>query len=242
MTGETTIPMLPCVSMDETLDFYRALGFEMTYRQTRPNPYSVVRRGGFELHFYGLPGLNPASAHSSCLIVVPEVAPLHEALSEALRRTLGKLPVAGIPRITRMKPGQGRFTLVDLSGNSLIFVKRLEAGAKEEDDAPRAGSPLAKALAAAARLRDLKTDDAAAAKVLDAALARDEPSDPVERARALAARAELAVALGEVERARALRAELQALPLPDEVRADLRDELRAADDLERALGKQDFKA
>jgi len=77
MATETTIPLLPCVSLDETLDFYRALGFEMTYQQARPNPYAVVRRGGFELHFFGLKGLEPASAYSTCLVAVPEVEPLH---------------------------------------------------------------------------------------------------------------------------------------------------------------------
>ena len=203
MATETTIPLLPCVSLDETLDFYRALGFEVTYQQARPNPYAVVRRGGFELHFFGLKGLEPASAYSTCLVAVPEVEPLHQTFSEALQRKFGRLPVAGIPRLTRMKPGQGRFTLVDLSGNSVIFVKKEPGAGKNDAPPPEPGarSPLAKALAAAARLRDFKTDDAAAAKVLDVALARNEPSDPVERARALAARAELAVPLGDEARA-----------------------------------------
>jgi hypothetical protein len=30
MTDATTIPCLPCVSMAESLDFYRALGFTVT--------------------------------------------------------------------------------------------------------------------------------------------------------------------------------------------------------------------
>ncbi|WP_164018053.1 hypothetical protein [Pyxidicoccus trucidator] len=239
MSGESTIPLLPCVSLGETLEFYRALGFEVTYQQTSPNPYAVVRRGGFELHFFTLKGLEPSTAFSSCLVVLPEVESLHATFAEALRRTRGKLPVSGIPRLTRMKPGQGRFTLVDLSGNSLIFVRRQQPATSEAAKAPPATEPqsrMAKALAAAARLRDFKTDDAAAAKVLDAALARKEPAAPVERARALAARAELAVALGDVERARALQAELQQIPLSDEERERLQGELRAAEDLVRALG------
>ncbi|MFP2906278.1 hypothetical protein ACLESD_14670 [Pyxidicoccus sp. 3LFB2] len=237
MSGETTIPLLPCVSLDETLEFYEALGFERTYRQTAPNPYGVVRRGGFELHFFGLKGLEPAKAYSTCLVVMPEVEPLHATFAESLRRTLGKLPVSGIPRLTRMRPGQSRFTLVDLSGNSIIFVRRNHPR-EDEPYEPPAGSRMAKALATAARLRDFKTDDAAAAKVLDVALARDEPCAPVERARALAARTELAVALGDAKRARALRAELQQLPLSAAERAQLQGELRASEDLERALGKR----
>ncbi|WNG41553.1 hypothetical protein F0U61_53640 [Archangium violaceum] len=238
MSGTSTIPLLPCVSLDETLDFYRALGFEVTYRQTAPNPYAVVRRQDFELHFYGLKGLEPASCHSTCLVVMPEVEPLHTVFAEALRRALGKLPVSGIPRLTRMKPGQGRFTLVDLNGNSVIFVRREKAGASRGEEYPpwkESDSRLAKAVAAAARLRDFKTDDAAAAKVLDVALARNEPAPPFDRARALAARAELAVALGDKARASALRAELQQVPLSAEERQRLQSELGAADDLERAL-------
>ncbi|QRO00117.1 hypothetical protein JRI60_14415 [Archangium violaceum] len=238
MSGTSTIPLLPCVSLDETLDFYRALGFEVTYRQTAPNPYAVVCRQDFELHFYGLKGLEPASCHSTCLVVMPEVKPLHTAFAEALRRALGKLPVSGIPRLTRMKPGQGRFTLVDLNGNSVIFVRREKAGASRGEEYPswkESDSRLAKAVAAAARLRDFKTDDAAAAKVLDVALARNEPAPPVDRARALAARAELAVALGDEARARALRAELQKVPLSPEESQRFQAELGAAEGLERAL-------
>ena len=39
------------------------------------------------------------------------VTPTRDKLREALQRKFGRLPVAGIPRLTRMKPGQGRFTL-----------------------------------------------------------------------------------------------------------------------------------
>lgn len=47
------IPILPCPSIDENLDFYRALGFEVTSYQRSPNPYCSVRRGGIELQFFG---------------------------------------------------------------------------------------------------------------------------------------------------------------------------------------------
>ncbi|WP_224248256.1 VOC family protein [Hyalangium gracile] len=234
MTAETTIPLLPCVSLDETLEFYKALGFEVTYRQLSPNPYAVVRRGGFELHFFGLKGLNPEAAFSACLVVVEEVENLHETFAEALRKRYGKLPIAGVPRITRMKPRQSRFTLVDLAGNSVIFVKRNapeEASKSPEKHEPGQRSRMERALEMAARLRDNKMDDAAAAKVLDLALARNEAASPFEQARALAARAELAVALGDEERARALRTELQQLPLSEEERLRLGDELQAADRL-----------
>jgi catechol 2,3-dioxygenase-like lactoylglutathione lyase family enzyme len=222
------IPCLPCVSLTETLDFYRALGFQVTYQQQSPYVWAATKRGGFNLHFYGLKGLKPEECHSCCLVAVEDPGPLHKTFSEALRAKFGKLPVAGFPRITRFKPGQTRFTVVDPNGNSVVYLRRDEP---EGTDQKLTGLP--KALATATRLRDSKNDDAAAAKVLDVALARYPDAPPLDRARALAARAELAVALGEVERLRTARAELQAIDLPDQDREKYRHELEAADVLER---------
>ncbi len=238
---EEMIPVLPCVSLPDTLAFYRVLGFEVTYEQTRPYVYGAVRRGGMNVHFMGIKGLDPRAAFSTCLVMVPEVEALHATFAGALRGAYGKVPVAGIPRITRMKPGQSRFTIVDVAGNSLIFIKQ---GAPEEDEtaehatAPREGeSRLARALRLAARLRDFRNDDPAAAKVLDAALAHVEaaqaPTFPLERARAMVARIELAVALGDPARAETLRAEVDTLPLADPERAQLRAELERVDALQR---------
>ncbi|WP_129349417.1 hypothetical protein [Sorangium cellulosum] len=234
--GEVTmIPVLPCVSMAETLAFYRRLGFEVTHEQTSPNVYAATRRGDIHLHFMGLKKLDPGQSYSTCLALVPEVEGLHQAFADGLRQAYGKLPLTGVPRITRMRKGQSRFTVVDVAGNSVIFIKR---DAPEEDDEGASGSRsntrLGRALRAAARLRDFKNDDAAAAKVLDVALAHDEPAAPLERAHALAARLELAVVLGEEARALSLRAELDGVPLSDEERAQIRGALDDLDALDRA--------
>jgi len=233
---EMTIPVLPSVSMPETLAFYQALGFEVTHQQTTPNVYAATRRGDVHLHFAAIKGLDPQQAYSTCLVIVPEVERLHRTFADGLRHAYGKLPISGLPRISRMKKGQSRFTVVDVAGNSIIFIRQ---DAPDDYDEGAAGPPsntrLGKALQAAARLRDFKNDDASAAKVLDAALRRPEPAVPFERARALAARAELAVVLGDAARARALRAELDQLPLTDDERARLQDQLDAID----ALGDAD---
>jgi hypothetical protein len=232
MTDATTIPCLPCVSMAESLDFYRALGFAVTYQQKSPNEYAVVRQGGCEIHLFGLKGLKAEDGYSVCCVVVPEVEPLHRAFGEALRRKYGKLPIAGFPRITRFKAGQTRFTVTDPSGNSVIFVKR---SAHEGGDSRANKTGLAKAIDTAARLRDESGDDESAAKVLDVALDRYRDAPALDRARALAARAELAVALGEAERLRSLREELRRTPVSDEDRENYRHELGAAEALEREL-------
>ena len=72
-------------------------------------------------------------------------------------------------------------------------------------------TPLQRAINLAARLRDFKQDDAAAAKALDIALARKPDQASPDYARALADRLELAIALDDGERAQALRAELERL-------------------------------
>ncbi|HZJ09174.1 MAG TPA: hypothetical protein VFD39_05725, partial [Trueperaceae bacterium] len=67
-----TIPALPCISLDETLEFFTAIGFAVTYHQKAPNPYGVVARDGYELHLFGLKGLKPEENFSTCLVMVPD--------------------------------------------------------------------------------------------------------------------------------------------------------------------------
>jgi hypothetical protein len=58
--NSTTIPALPCESMDEMLIFYQAIGFEVTYKQKAPNPYAVVHHADeYDLHFFGSNNLSP---------------------------------------------------------------------------------------------------------------------------------------------------------------------------------------
>nr|WP_258545684.1 hypothetical protein [Micromonospora provocatoris] len=64
MANETTIPLLPCRSLDDVAPFYQALGFEVTYRQERPNPYLTLRREDLHLHFFGMPQFDPADSYT----------------------------------------------------------------------------------------------------------------------------------------------------------------------------------
>ncbi|MCE9673898.1 VOC family protein [Myxococcus stipitatus] len=233
MRSDLSIPMLPCVELEPTLAFYERLGFEVTYRQQRPNPYAATRRGGAQLHFFGMKGLEPSQAFSTCLVIVDEVESLHATFADALRAAHGRLPLRGVPRITRMRPGQSRFSVVDPSGNTLIFVRRDERQGAGDGEGRGQASPLGEALALARRLRDFRNDDVAAAKVLDAALKKDASGTRLERARVLLARAELAVALGDGAAARALQGALDGLQLGVEEREALREDLRV---LERIQG------
>ncbi|GAA2549060.1 hypothetical protein GCM10010435_18500 [Winogradskya consettensis] len=122
MANEVTVPLLPCGSIDDIADFYQALGFEVTYRQTKPNPYVAVRREDLHLHFFGMPDFDAATSYGTCLVLSQDVAGLHAAFAAGLRARFGKVPVAGLPRMTRPRPrknmdGVTGFSLVDPGGN-----------------------------------------------------------------------------------------------------------------------------
>ena len=203
-----TIPALPCVSIDQTLEFWSGLGFAITYRQKAPNPYGVVKRDGYELHFFGLKGLDPATAFSTCFVMVPDVEAVHAEFGASLARILGRFPAKGLPRISRMRPGQTRFTLTDPNGSSVTFIKYGPEDGKNAHayEDPRL-TPLQKAIKVAERLRDYHVNDRMAAKALDVALARPGAESPHDRAAALIARAELARALDDPALAERLEAE-----------------------------------
>ena len=237
MANEITIPILPCPSIDEMLTFYRALGFEVTYQQARPNTYAVVRREGIELQFFVLKGLDPAQSYSTCYVLVPDADALYQVFADALRRHYGRLPVAGIPRMTRLtnKAGNMRgFNVIDPGGNWIRIGQRVETSA-QEDDSPRAASRLARATHAADLLADSKGDFEAAAKLLDTALGQNEPFTPVEFARALVLRAGLAISMGDLRLAAKLLADIHTMPLGEEDRGALVEELERAKDLEASL-------
>lgn len=237
-TGFTIIPVLPCVSLDETVTFYRALGFEVTREQTTPYFWGEVRRDGIEIHFTRIKGHDPSVTSNLCLVMVDEVRKLHAGFVEQLRKSYGRLPVAGLPRISRGRSGMTRIKAVDPAGNAILFIQRDEAPPDYEGDPEESASwsPLAQALQMAVWLRDLRGhDDAAAARVLDVALARHPPSPTLDYARVVAARAELAVALGDMDRFRALSADLRQAPLTDEEREEYREEFEAAVELGRLV-------
>ncbi|MEV8224740.1 glyoxalase [Streptomyces sp. NPDC079167] len=235
--NETTVPLLPCSAVQETLDFYQALGFEVTYRQTKPYLYLALRRGGIDVHFGRPPkGYDPDRQDGGgCLVLVDAVAPYHAAFTRGLRAAYGKVPVSGRPRITRFRPGQSRFTLVDPSGNSLIFIQRDEP-AELEYGGSRKLQGLAKTLDNARILREFKNDDRAAFRAVRSGLRRHGPqARDVERALALAVLVELATALDEPGETEEWLRELGTIRLTEAERRQVEGELRNAERLEEWL-------
>lgn len=235
MTQEMMIPCLPCRSIDDTLTFYKALGFEVTYHQERPNNYAVVQRGGISLHFFALK-LEPADSYSTCIVVVPDVDALYQAFAEGLRKEYGKLPIAGIPRVTRLrdKSGGRGFNVIDPGGNWIrISQPNMAADEVSEDTSAKAVSTkLSRAISGADFLTETKADFAAAAKMLDTALASDEPAPDSQRVQAQVLRATLALNLNDQPLAKRLLEQLRQIELSDDEREALAEELQRATDLE----------
>lgn len=228
MTTESTVPLLPCRSLDESLEFYELLGFTRTFRQQRPNPCASITRGGIDIFLFEIDGFVPEDSYGSILIITTDTAKLFDEFATGLRAGLGRLPVSGIPRITRPRKKQGTaggFSIVDPGGNWLRVFRR---GDSESSHTERG---LARAVENAARQGDAHGDDAAAIAVLDAGLLRYPDAARVDRVRALVYRAELDLRVGHTQRARDTLGEVLAIPISDSESAALKADLDEAREL-----------
>ncbi|MFI6097886.1 hypothetical protein ACIA8G_20195 [Lentzea sp. NPDC051213] len=173
MANELTIPLLPCPDIDEIASFYEMLGFEITSKQARPYSHVALKREDINLHFFGMDGYDPEQSYSSCLVIVQDTAELFEAFAAGMRKVHGKLLTSGIPRMTRPRLRNDRytgFTVVDPGGNWI----RINKAAKE----PEATTKLAKAMENAARQADSRGDERQALKILEGALKHADGSEP----------------------------------------------------------------
>lgn len=225
MANERTYPALPCRDIDESVAFYESIGFTRTYRQVRPNPYAVVAREDFHVHLFGIDGFVPADSYGTAIVTVPDPDALYREFAAGLRAARGKLPVAGIPRITRPRKKYGTvrgFSVVDPGGNWLRISK---AGDTEEEDSAEKAEGLAQINYVATRLGDAHGDDALALKTLESGLRRfGDAAEPMELARAYLYRAELAVRVGDAARAQSSLSAASDLGLTDDEKAQLADE------------------
>ena len=172
MANERTYPCLPCAEIDGSIAFYESLGFTKTYRQVRPNPYAVVAREDLQIHLFGIDGFEPADSYGTVIVAVPDPDGLYRDFAAALRKTYGKLPVTGIPRITRPRKKYGTvrgFSVVDPGGNWLRISK---LGQTEEEDSAEKAEGLVQITYVAARLGDAHGDEALALKTLESGLTR----------------------------------------------------------------------
>ena len=224
MANERTYPILPCRELDESIAFYETLGFKRTYRQIRPNPHAVVALEDIQIHLFGMEGFDPANSYASVSIAVPDPDSLYHDFAAGLRKAHGKLPVAGIPRITRPRKKYGTvrgFSVVDPGGNWLRIYK---LGDTEQEDSAEKAEGLAQIIYVAARLGDAHGDEAQALKTLENGLARFPEAPAMERAKAYLYRAELAVRTKNHELAQSSLATAKSLDLTNDERTALEEE------------------
>jgi hypothetical protein len=217
-------PIRPYPDVDDAVAFYEALGFTRTYHQQRPNPHAVVARGDLRLHLSGIAGFDPTGSYASVIVVVSDTDELYRAFADGLRKSYGRLPVSGIPRITRPRKRYGTvagFSLVDVGGNWL----RVSRAGDTEETADGADAGLGRIVEVAVRLADARGDEAAALKTLESGLSRYPDAPAIERTRALLYRAELAVRLEDSGLARSSLAEIREVELGKAERRLVAEEL-----------------
>jgi catechol 2,3-dioxygenase-like lactoylglutathione lyase family enzyme len=224
MANERTYPILPCREIDESIAFYGTLGFTKTYRQVRPNPYAVVALEDIQTHLFCMEEFDPANSYGSVIVAVPDPDSLYHVFAAGLRKVYGKLPITGIPRITRPRKKYGTvrgFSVIDPGGNWLRIYKLDDTG--QEDSAEKTEG-LAQIIYVAARLGDAHGDEALALKTLENGLARFPKAPAIERAKAYLYRAELAIRTKDHELAQSSLAMARSLDLTSEEWAALEEE------------------
>jgi len=236
MTKTITIPALPCASVKETLDFYVAMGFEITYQQEKPNTYGCVQYDDIQLHFFSMKGYEPANSYSTCLVIIPDADALNAVFKSGIKQAYGKVPVTGIPRITRPNnnnaDGDRRFIVVDPGGNYIRFNQQQS---EKPEDNQKPVTKLSRTLRAANLLVDSKGDFQAAATMLDKVLADENADEPEIYLQILVLRAEIALHLENPVFAKDLLEKINDVELNEVQQTQLSDTYQRAQEITAML-------
>jgi hypothetical protein len=241
MADEITVPLLPCRSIDDIVEFYTMLGFTRTYYQVRPNPYVSLEREDLRLGFFGMPAeFKPEDSYGTCVVLVPDTGALFEAFAAGMRAAHGRLLVSGIPRMTRPRrrvnsENRSGFTVIDPGGN-WIRIMAATAPPEEPEEKDAAAGRLTTTLHRAVVMGDSHGKHVRAAQILDAALERDEDTaTAAELVQALAYRAELALRAEDPAAAGDALTRARALTLSPAERGRLAETLASLEDLQAVL-------
>ncbi|MFD4113411.1 bleomycin resistance protein [Streptomyces niveus] len=248
---EKTIPLLPCQTIQPVVDFYSALGFEITFIQKSPYAYAVVARGDVELQFFGMKKYEPTESFSGCYVLTDDVDGMHGAFRAGLKAAYGKIPTRGLPRIGPVKDmsyGVRQFLMTDPAGNTLRIGQPNDAESDGHHQPPPK-EPYARALHLAVAFADSKQDLGAAVKLLDRALRDAAVSDdglgkevasptPVQLYRMLVLRGDIAQRLDDTEEARDFLDRAAAVELTEAERAEVRDDRGRAAEVRESLPEE----
>lgn len=230
---ERTIPGLMAKSIDAVAEFYTAMGFEITFRQTAPYQFLTVKRGGIELNFYGDKKFDPTTSTHGCLVYTDDVDYLYAVFTEGLREAFGAVPSQGLPRVGALKNesyGMRQFLVTDPGGNTLQIAQPIS---EDQTHRPLPKATFDRAIHMGSLFADSKQDLELAVKVLDRALQRtDEKPTAVQLVKLLVMRADVAVRQNAPDLARELLARARTTGTEG---PELADEFRRIAELEAGL-------
>lgn len=113
---QSTIPVLPTLDLDETIQFYSQLGFKIWSRHE--GDYAILARETRELHFFLMTNLDPASSFFGCYWRVDDARALH-----------AEFAAKNIPNLHPIeeKPwGMLEFALIDPHNNLIRIGQEIE--------------------------------------------------------------------------------------------------------------------
>ena len=117
--ADFAVPTLPMRKSAETRAFYEKLGFICAHEQDPPDSFHFMVRGGIQLQFFEVPGIDGSIKDHSCYLCVDDLHATYDAFAAA---KVGRLmPIEDKPW------GTPEFALIDLNGNLIrVGSPRLE--------------------------------------------------------------------------------------------------------------------
>ncbi|GAK04032.1 hypothetical protein JCM19037_2403 [Geomicrobium sp. JCM 19037] len=223
-----TIPIFDCDyhEFDHHLAFYTAMGFQITYYQKAPYRFAeVFKKGIGEFSFFGNRKHEEEGTVGGCSVIVPNLKEIYDELRANLKAYYGRIPVKGLPRISRMNQTaeDWRVNITDPTDNTIILSQSFGDSKelmKNEDERVRAlQSKFERSFAQAYRFANSKEDPLAARNTLEVAFLKfvDDATFPVFF-RAYVLQAEVYLALDQHERSNeAIKSADDILPSIDSI-------------------------
>lgn len=225
-----TIPLFDCNyhAFDEHLEFYTAMGFQLIYYQKAPYRYASVTKAEIgEFGFYGVRKFEEEGNQGGCYINTPNVKAIYEELRTNLKAYYGKLPLKGMPKISRLNKTaeDWRVNITDPSGNTIIIGESLgdstELMEREVERVKALKSKFEKAYASAYRFAHSKEDYLAARNTLEVAFTKQNEMDSqimIYKANIL--QVEVFLQLNQLEKAKEAIRNAKAIVLNEDERSE----------------------
>lgn len=237
-----TIPIFHCLyEIDQHLEFYTALGFEITYYQKAPYRFASVKNEFTELSFYGDKSFDIEQRQGGCYIVVSDIETVYTRLKTNLKEYYGKIPVKGMPRFSRLNltAEDRRFNITDPSGNTLIVGEPLGDSKtlmdKYTEDTKNA-SKFEKAYKWAYRYAYSKEDFLGAINLLESTFSKQSdliPNKLYFKAKVL--QVDVLVTLGRTEKAKEIAQEIDSFTLSTDEETVLQNEIHRFSEIKEEL-------